>query len=67
MGRRSPIGTVPGRDGRERDGAPLILRFSYLLTQTVIVGGPPTLVRLDRCGGLDTDLARVCYRAVRVD
>jgi hypothetical protein len=41
--------------------------MSYLLTETVIAGGPPTLVRLDRCCGLDTDLARVCYRAVRVE
>jgi hypothetical protein len=41
--------------------------MSYLLTETVIVSSLPTLVRLNRCGGLDTDPARVCYRAVRVE
>src|ERR1700750_2476076 len=44
-----------------------MLRYSHLLTETVIVSGPPTLMRLNRCDGLDTDLARVCNRAVRVE
>jgi hypothetical protein len=56
-----------GRDGCERDRAPLMLRFSCRLIETVIAGRPPTLVRLNRCGGLDTDLARVGYRAVGVE
>src|SRR5271155_5832690 len=38
----------------------------YLLAETMIDGGSPMLARLNRRGRLDTDLAHVCYRAVRV-
>jgi hypothetical protein len=41
-----------------------LLRFSHMLPETMIVDGVPTLVRLNGCDGLDTDLRSVGYRAV---
>jgi hypothetical protein len=36
----------------ELDQAPLMLGFSHLRTETMIVGGPPTRVRLNRSFGV---------------
>jgi hypothetical protein len=41
--------------------------MSYLVTTAMLISGYPTLLRLNRYAGLDTDLEQVCYRAVRVE
>jgi|SRR5438105_155448 len=47
--------------------AAVILRFWYLLAQTMIVGGFPMVVRLNHYGRLDTRLARICRYACFFD
>src|SRR5437764_14987045 len=65
--KRRSICSCCGSLGGEPDQKQVILRFWYLLAQTMIVGGFPMVVRLNHYGRLDTRLARICYRAVRVD
>src|SRR5437764_14419833 len=53
-------------NGGERRLSAATPGFCYLLAQTMIIAWFPMVVRLDHCGWLDTRLARVCYRAVRI-